>query len=448
MEKIEAKKDLKNENIKAKKKAKKHGTDFALRIVSIIIAVIIWFALSITYYPTITRTITNVPVTISLSGTQADEKGLSVLNKEELSEMTVDVEIKGMNYEIGGYTSADLQAEVDLSDVSKEGTYDLDIEVHSAHAADKVTIVSVSPETVSVKLDKITQKTVPVTCEAPFVTAEKGFTLREVKVDPSELKIEGPQKEIGNITKAVVSVSDSARITDKMTIEASDISFYDDDDNLIESDSVTFSDVKSFKVDFQVYKKKTLNLGVTVENTPTSFSKDALPMELSEEQVSVATPDLDSEDEQTVILGSIDLGAIDLENRFSFEIPLGAGEVNLSGEDYITVSFNSDGFTSKRFNISGDHFVLVNKPSGKEITFETKKLSSVTVFGPEDTISKLTGDDLYCEIDLASVKSNGTFTKNALVYSPKFNNIWGYGTNEVQFVVSDIRTDESSETEE
>lgn len=52
----------------------------------------------------------------SLDGTQAKEKGLSALNYKDIS---VDVEIKGMNYEIGSYTAADLVATVNLDDVTK-----------------------------------------------------------------------------------------------------------------------------------------------------------------------------------------------------------------------------------------------------------------------------------------------------------------------------------------
>ena len=59
------------EEIKKQKKASKHGTDFGLRILSVIIAIIIWFVLSITQYPTINKTITNVPVVFSMDGTQA-----------------------------------------------------------------------------------------------------------------------------------------------------------------------------------------------------------------------------------------------------------------------------------------------------------------------------------------------------------------------------------------
>ena len=155
--------------------------------------------MSITQYPTINRTFTKVPVTFSLEGTQAKEKGLSVLNKEAVDDITVEVEISGMNYEIGGYTASDLIASVDTSNVSKEGTYDLNIEVRSAHTTDKVSIISVTPDTVSVSFDKITTKKIPVVSEAPLVTAMDGYTLRDTKVSPDSVTIEGPQNDIDKI---------------------------------------------------------------------------------------------------------------------------------------------------------------------------------------------------------------------------------------------------------
>ncbi len=433
---------------KTVKKVRKHGSDFVLRIVSIIFAVIIWFAMSITQYPTINRTFTKVPVTFSLEGTQAKEKGLSVLNKDEVDDITVEVEISGMNYEIGGYTASDLIATVDVSEVSKEGTYDLNIDVRSAHATDKVTITSVTPDTVNVTFDKITTKKIPVVSEAPLVTAMDGYTLRDTTVSPDSVTIEGPQNDIDKISKAVVSISKSAQLNDEMSMTTDEYAFYDDDDNIVAAEKVKLTDTKSFKVDFVVYKKKTMNLGVTVENAPSYFDKSTLPMILSEKSVSVATPDLDAEAEQTVIIGSVDLTSIDLKNTYSFEVPLASGEANMSGEDHVTVSFDDEGYTSKNFTLTSDHFVAVNKPSGKDVVYDTKKLSSVTVYGPEDVIAKLTDDDLYAEIDLASIKSNGSYTKNAMIYSPKFNSIWGYGSNEVQVVVSDVQPVEDTDSTE
>ena len=48
------------EKVKKAKKENRHGADFGLRILSIIIAVIIWFALSITQYPTINLSLIHI----------------------------------------------------------------------------------------------------------------------------------------------------------------------------------------------------------------------------------------------------------------------------------------------------------------------------------------------------------------------------------------------------
>lgn len=431
------------------KTVRKHGNDFVLRILSIIIAVIIWFALSITQYPTISRSISNIPVTFSLDGTQAEEKGLSVLNKEGIEDISVDVEIKGMNYEIGGYTASDLIASVDLSSVTKEGTYELDIDVRSSHPTDRVTITSITPATVSVSFDKITEKTIPVTVDAPLVTAEEGYTLRDTTVTPNELTIEGPQNEIDKISKATIDLKTSMKITEETIINTDTFTFYDEDDNVVTPNGVTLKNTKSFDVDFVVYKKKTLYLDVAFENTSTTFDKSSLPMTLSEDELSIATPDLESEGEEDITIGTIDLTEVDLTNKYTFVVPLDDDEVNMSGEDQVTVSFDPTGYSSKEMTVSSDNFVLLNKPSGKDITFETKKLSGVTVYGPESVISKLTAEDLYMQVDLSGVQANGSYSKLGIVYSPKYNNIWGYGSNELQVVISDISvSDDSSEAEE
>ena len=64
---------------------RKELSDFVLKITAVIIAIIIWFALSITQYPTVNKTITNVPVDFSMHGTTAETKGLSALGYKDIS---------------------------------------------------------------------------------------------------------------------------------------------------------------------------------------------------------------------------------------------------------------------------------------------------------------------------------------------------------------------------
>lgn len=422
------------EKVKKAKKENRHGADFGLRILSIIIAVIIWFALSITQYPTINKTITNVPVVFSLDGTQAKEKGLSALNYKDIS---VDVEIKGMNYEIGNYTAADLVATVNLDDVTKEGTYDLDIDVKSSHSTDKVTVVSVNPDTVSVEFDRLTTKTIPLTAEAPIISAEEGYILKETTTSPSEITVEGPKNDLDNISKAVAQISKSKKISEDTTINTQDIVFYDDDDNVVDPSKIEVKDTKSVDVNFVIYKKKTAKLKVDISNCTDNFDVSSLPLKLSEEEISVVSPNLDDSDTETLTIGSIKLSEINLAKVFSFKIPLNSGEINMNGDENVRVSFDSEGYTSKEFTITSDHIIATGKPSGKSTEIETKKLTNVKVYGPEDVINNLKDSDLYAEVNLSDIIDSGSYAREAIIYSPTYNNVWGFGKNEIQIVVSD-----------
>ena len=352
-------------------------------------------------------------------------------------DISVDVEIKGMNYEIGGYTASDLVASVNLDGVTKEGTYDLDIEVKSTHSTDKVTVVSVTPDTVSVDFDRLTTKTVPLSAEAPLISAEEGYILKDTNVTPSEITVEGPKNELDSISKAVAQISKSKKITEDTTINTQDIVFYDDDDNVVDSSKLEIKDAKSVDVNFVVFKKKTAELKVDITNCLDSFDVSSLPMKLSETEISVVSPNLDDSDKEVLHVGTIDLSDIDLDKSFSFKIPLNAGEINMNGDEQVKVTFDPTGYTYKEFSITSDHIVVKGKPSGKKTTVETKKLSNVRVYGPEDIINKLSDDDLYAQIDLSDIIDSGSYARQAIIYSPTYNNVWGYGNNEIQVVVAD-----------
>ncbi|MBR1864696.1 MAG: hypothetical protein IJ806_11485, partial [Ruminococcus sp.] len=271
------------------KRLKKGGTDLSLRILAFTIAVIVWFILSITQYPTVTKTIKDIRVEFNMAGTAAEEKGLEALNYKDI---TVDVEIKGMNYEIGNYDANDLIATVNLDSVTKEGKYMLDIDVRSVHTTDRCTVVSVTPETHEVEFDRITQKTLQVTAEAPLITAEDGYTLKDKTVSPAEITVEGPKKDLDKISSVSARISKSKKISEDTDMAADDLVFYDEDDAKADTSKFTVIGSSDYTVEFQVYKKKTINLNVGITGAPQDFDISSLPMSLSEDSISVITPHL------------------------------------------------------------------------------------------------------------------------------------------------------------
>ena len=434
----------KNKTSKRIKVIKDKGTDFSIRILAFIIAVISWFIMSITQFPTINKTITDVHVDFNMNGTVAEEKGLTALNYKD---KTVNVEIKGMNYEIGTYTENDLVATVNLDNVTKEGKYVLDIDVRSSHTTDRCTVVSVTPSTVEVDFDKITQKTIEVTAEAPLITADDGYTLQETTVSPTEITVKGPKKELDNISRVSARISKSKKLTEDEKMTSDDIIFYDEDDKKLDDSKFSIVDNTSFNIDFVVYKKKDLNLSVNITGAPEGFETESLPLKITPDTVTVVTPHLDDPESEDVKLGTIPLNTIDLTRTFTFNVPMAANEINLSGNDMVTVSFDKEGYSSQAFKLNAENIEIKGAPSAFITEIDESKLPEVNIIGPEDIIETLTEADIHATVILSDIKGTGSFSKEANVYVEGQNKVWCCGTNEVQVNVSIPKTEENDSSE-
>ena len=376
-----------------------------------------------------------------MNGTTAEEKGLTALNYKDI---TVDVEIKGMNYEIGTYTENDLIATVNLDDVTKEGKYSLDIDVRSSHSTDRCTVVSVSPSKIDVDFDRITQKTIEVTPEAPLITAQEGYTLKETSVSPKEITVEGPKNELDRISRVTARIAKSKKLGEDETIAADDIVFYDENDKKVDMNKITVKDSDSFKVNFVIYKKKQLNLKVNITGAPDDFDISSLPMILSQDSVSVITPHLDEPESEEVTLGNIALSSIDLSKTFSFNIPLATGEINTSGDDTVIVRFDDKGYKSATFTLDADNIELKSAPQSFVSEVDNARLPNVVLYGPEDVIDSLTDEDIHATVLLSDVKSTGSYTKEAKIYAEGQDKVWSFGTNEVQVTVAVPKTSDDS----
>lgn len=410
-------------------------SDFVLKIVSVVVAVIIWFALSVTQYATINKTITNIPVDFTMSGTTAESKGLSALGYKDI---TVDVEIQGMNYEIGSYTANDLIASVNLDDVSREGVYDLDIDVRSTHSADRLTVVSVSPQTVEVEFQHISSSKFPVNVSAPNVSAADGFALKETSPSETEIEIEGADVELDKIARVSAEYSGTLSLSDDTTVPADKIVFYDAYDTVLDSSKYTVSN-KRIDINFVVYKKVTATLEAQFANIPPGFDMTSLSYSLSQDNIQLITPQLDRLPYETISLSPISFYEISRGRTFNNDISslLSKDEINQSGVSQVEVSFDLSDYETKTFTLSSKKIDLKNVPAGKTAVIDAEKLTDVTIIGPKDVISKLKASDITAEADLSDISAAGSVSHEVVVYSTKYDNIWNIGSHETVITVSD-----------
>ncbi len=430
--------------VKNKNKNTKGGvlSDFAMRILSVVIAVIIWFALSITQFPTTTKTITKIPVDFSMSDTTAEAKGLSALGYKDI---TVDVEIQGMNYEIGTYTENDLVASVNLDEVTKAGTYQLDIDVKSAHATDRCKILSVTPSTVEVKFDQIDTISMDISVSAPNVSAEEGYTLWETSVQPGSIQISGPENELEKIARVEAVYSDVQTLSDDFTVTTDTLLLYDDQNNLLGSSDYTIENTL-VNIKFVVYKKVTSTLVPQFTNQPPNFDISSLPITLSADTIQLITPQLDASSTEELMLSPISMYDITRGKTFKTDISslLSSGEINQSGIEQVELSIDLSGYSTATFSIPAANVKFVNLPVGKTAKLDNEQIMNVTLIGPSEVIEKLKLKHLVAEIDLSDVSANGSISHEVKIYSDRFNNIWNIGTHEAVLTVSDISAANSS----
>ena len=90
--------------------------DLVIKIVSVLIAILIWFVVLDSDNPFEERTIT-VPLTSNAEILQA--KSLQVVGTPLPA--SVDIKIKGRRHKINGVTAGDFKVSVDLSEVSESG---------------------------------------------------------------------------------------------------------------------------------------------------------------------------------------------------------------------------------------------------------------------------------------------------------------------------------------
>ena len=169
------------------------------KVLSVVLAVVLWLVLEYTDNPQITRRIKNVDITFT--GVDAlKEKGLIPINLEKSSR--IGVEVRGSRMGIIKAMS-NITATADLSSVSVMGTRIENVNVETGVAG--VYVEEDTNPTISVEIDEIGEKTIPV--EIVYTGAEKNKqTIVVANAQKESVVLSGAKSELERIEKAVISI--------------------------------------------------------------------------------------------------------------------------------------------------------------------------------------------------------------------------------------------------
>jgi len=165
-----------------------------LIILSVIIAVGLWFEANVEQNPELVQTYKFIPVEV-----RNTDPTLVVL---DYSPRSVDLRIRGPAAIVRGLGTGDFRAWVDLTG-AKAGAGDYPVQV-SLPAG--VGLDEAIPQRVSVTLDTFSRKQVPVVVKTTGTVAD-GFLAQAAMVDPTDALVEGAQSRI-SLVQSVVAVVD------------------------------------------------------------------------------------------------------------------------------------------------------------------------------------------------------------------------------------------------
>ena len=314
--------------------------DIFVRVFAVIVAIVAWFAVSISQTPERNRTIVNVPVSINYEGSIPQTLGLQRIGD---TEFTVTVYVTGKNSKVQKLTEDDFIATVSLNNVNQAKEYTLPIEVTKKTEDSDYRINSWSNTEITLTFDKIVTRQMTLEVSTPKLSAADGYILEKPYADVETITVSGPQNVVNRIDRCVMTLDNEGELTDSLTASGAP-TLLDKNGAAVVSEYLTI-EPGTVEVTVPVYRTKKLTLEPQFVNVPKGFPLDKLRYTLSQNAIMVAAANDIVDNHDSVILGPIDFRTVDIGKEMSLDVTLPAGFINTENVSSVTITFPTYGLS-------------------------------------------------------------------------------------------------------
>ncbi len=363
-----------------------------LKLLSVILAVFIWLAITLNTNTETSRTLSQVPVTIDLTDTSVGKLGLSVVS---ISSESVQVSVKGKRNQVHNLSPEQVTLNYSLNAVTAPGTYELKLSASLPSGFGETDVTGVNPATVEVRFDTIEKKTVPVTVDYADVQIAKGLVCMPPEPAFAEVIVRGPAADLAKVNAAKATLSTSSPLSTSRDFNVS-LVLVDEKGVKVDSTYLT-AEQEQISVVLPVYKTKQVPLKVIFTGALPQAELDTLPYSLNHNTIELAGP-ADKIDALTeVVLATVDLSELSLDTVKTLPLELPAGLVSMENVTQVEFVFRPEGWSQRTFNVK--KFAATNVPADKKVKVLSQTIYSVKVIGPKANVLKLTNENLTCVVD-------------------------------------------------
>lgn len=412
-------------------KGKKHDFSFSallenkkmVRILSVIVAFIIWAAVSTGAGAIETKTVRNVPIDVDVNGNLYQTMGLKAV---EMNIDTVDVQVTGPRYVIGSISASDIRVTPVINEVTDAGFYTLALRASLLTASGEVTVHSLSSTVVSATFDTFETRTFELESEAAELSVAAGYIGGQPTLSIGSITVHGPTQVLNTVDHAAVRYSGPGKgDVSRSFITDGTVVLLDADGTEINSAGLELS-AKTVQVSVPVLKKKTVKPAVTLYGAPEGYAERYLTFSPEEIEIAGVAEVVDGMSEITV--ATLDVSKLTQSTELTFALVPGGNVLDVNHIGSVSVSVDYSKVKSGEFTVRDLRLDGTESVSGYEVTLRTQALEKVTVYAASDLFGGLSEKNLYAVASLdATMAGEGQKMVPVKVYSEKGGLVWAVG---------------------
>lgn len=374
-------------------------------ILSVICAIVIWFAVSIQAFPNVYDHIDGVTVSAEPTAfMQKENLMITDYDKE------VTVQLHGKRYVIGTLEAKDFVASLDLSGITSPGEHTVNVGLSKVQPSDDYDIVS-EGLTAKVTVERIISKDIALEVNTDNLKIAEDLQIQTdgITLSSSMVTVSGEQTLVDSVARAVIEPLYSDTLTETTRISGT-VSLYDANGTKIDDPKLEYI-ANNYSVTVPLYRVKTLPLNVSIIYPP-NFDSSSLKYTIYPKEITIAAPanDLSINNLEQIDVDEINLTEItarDLQVGLKFTISLSEGYKNLSNVAVAQINFQDvDSYTRRDItvSVSNENFTFLNGDPSYDYSFVTSQLT-ITAIGPSNLLYNLTPDDISGTVNLLGTNS-------------------------------------------